>query len=381
MEQKERKPFFRRFTKKFFLFVNIVVSIVFIISCYGAQLNPSTWWFMGILNLGMPILLLLMLIFVIFWILIKPKLTILPIITILICWPSIRHVIPFNFSGAFQKQKENGRLRVMSWNVEHFDIANNKKKPQVKEDMLSLINEYKPDVACFQEMVASDSPKAINYIADIQQKLKFAGYYYTYRKDADFDMQHHFGIIIFSRFPIINIKTIDEYPHDYNSRFQYVDILYYQDTVRVFNVHLQSLRLDEKNLQYIDNPTLKSDSSLTESKTIIKKLKVGFEKRGIQAKHVREQIDQSPHPVIVCGDFNDVPNSFAYETIGDKLQNAFVEKGDGLGRTFSSISPTLRIDHIFVDERFKVEQFTRIRKKLSAHYPIIADVVLRSSLE
>lgn len=89
-----------------------------------------------------------------------------------------------------------------------------------------------------------------------------------------------------------------------------------------------------------------------------------------------EEIDKSPYPVIVCGDFNDVPNSYAYCKIGDRLQNAFVEKGSGIGRTFSNISPTLRIDNIFTDKIFTISQFTRVRNNLSDHFPIIADVSL-----
>jgi endonuclease/exonuclease/phosphatase family metal-dependent hydrolase len=96
-------------------------------------------------------------------------------------------------------------------------------------------------------------------------------------------------------------------------------------------------------------------------------------KRSVQSNSVREEIDKSPYPVIVCGDFNDVPNSYAYCKIGDGLQNAFVEKGLGFGRTFSGISPTLRIDNIFLDKKFTIDQFTRVSKKLSDHFPIIAD--------
>jgi endonuclease/exonuclease/phosphatase family metal-dependent hydrolase len=76
----------------------------------------------------------------------------------------------------------------------------------------------------------------------------------------------------------------------------------------------------------------------------------------------------------VCGDLNDVPNSYAYHTIGSGLKNAFAEKGVWLGRTFSGIAPTLRIDNIFVDKRFDVEQYIRIKKKLSDHFPILADM-------
>jgi endonuclease/exonuclease/phosphatase family metal-dependent hydrolase len=72
-----------------------------------------------------------------------------------------------------------------------------------------------------------------------------------------------------------------------------------------------------------------------------------------------------------------VPNSYAYRTIGYGMKDAFTEKGTGFGRTFSGISPTLRIDNIFVDKRFNVGQFTRIAKKLSDHFPIIADVEIR----
>jgi endonuclease/exonuclease/phosphatase family metal-dependent hydrolase len=99
-------------------------------------------------------------------------------------------------------------------------------------------------------------------------------------------------------------------------------------------------------------------------------------KRQLQADTVRASIEKSPYPVVVCGDFNDVPNSYPYETIGHGLQDAFVKKGIGIGRTFSGIAPTLRIDNIFVDKRYAVEQFIRVPKKLSDHFPIIADITL-----
>jgi endonuclease/exonuclease/phosphatase family metal-dependent hydrolase len=110
------------------------------------------------------------------------------------------------------------------------------------------------------------------------------------------------------------------------------------------------------------------------SKNVITKFKQTFLKQEGQADRVRAEIERSPYPVIVCGDFNNVPNSYPYETIGKGLQDAFVKKGSGMGRTFTGISPTLRIDNIFVDGRYSVNQFTRIRKKLSDHFPIITDI-------
>ena len=73
-------------------------------------------------------------------------------------------------------------------------------------------------------------------------------------------------------------------------------------------------------------------------------------------------------------DFNDVPNSYAYATIGKGLQNAFTKKGSGIGRTYSHLSPTLRIDNIFADKRFTIQQYLRINKEISDHLPMVTDL-------
>ena len=263
----------------------------------------------------------------------------------------------------------------MSWNVEQFNVQHYKDRPEVKQEMLNLINKYDPDIACFQEVVAGDKKKGINYFPDIQKALRFTDYLYSYSLRDDFDKNHHFGRIIFSKLPIINKQAVVNYPNNYNATFQYVDVLANNDTIRVFNVHLQSLKFSKANRTYLDEASLNSDSNITESRSIISKIKTGFIKRSVQANFIKDEINHSPYPVIVCGDFNDVPNSYAYETIGAGLQNAFVEKGWGIARTFSAISPTLRIDNIFADKKFTITQFTRVKKLLSDHFPIIADMM------
>jgi endonuclease/exonuclease/phosphatase family metal-dependent hydrolase len=225
-------------------------------------------------------------------------------------------------------------------------------------------------------MVAGDKRKGVNYFPDIQKALRFVDYLYSYSIKDDFDRYHHFGRIIFSKLPIINKQTVVNYPNDYNATFQYIDVLKGNDTIRVFNVHLQSLKFSQANLEYLDKAGINSDSNITESKSIISKIKTGFIKRSAQANFIKDEINHSPYPVIVCGDFNDVPNSYSYETIGAGLQNAFVEKGYGIARTFTTISPTLRIDNIFADKKFTVVQFTRVKKLLSDHFPILTDLIL-----
>ena len=368
---------FRRLTKRFFIALNIIAAILFLLGSYGYLFNPTWFWPIGFLTLTAFYFFLILVAFIFFWFFIRPYRVLISVIAILLAYPSINNIFPFRFSSSFAKTKQANALRVITWNVAQFNVMEDKNHPEVKKQMIELINEYQPDIACFQEMVAEDSTvKDHGHVDEFLEKMNFPDYFYSYNSKEDFWGYAHFGIIIFSKYPIINKKTISFYPNDYNSIFQFADIVKGEDTFRVFNIHLQSLRFSRENLKYIDKPTTEKAEVLKESKSIIGKFRTGFLKRQKQADRIRAEIDLSPYPVIVTGDFNDVPNSYAYHTIGRGMKNAFVEKGAGLGRTFSGISPVLRIDNIFVGNKMDVQQFQRFKKKLSDHFPIIADVHL-----
>lgn len=378
------KPLIRILTKKFFIIANISVAVLFLLGCYAQWIFTKQLWFVGLLTLSAFYFLIVLLLFFVFWLFVKSKWSLLFFVIVIAGWKHIIKIIPLRTSAEFEIQKQTAAIRIMSWNVAQFDILNYKKDHSVHDNMIDLINHYQPDIACFQEMVMADSVIDLNNsyyrkysfysIVDFENSLHFTDEYYSYNWKENYLNSQHFGIIIFSKYPIINRHTITTYPNDYNSIFQYVDIVKNGDTVRVFNIHLQSLKLNPANLQYIDNPSIESTTDIEKSKNIIIKFKRGFLRRQTQADRIKVEIDKSPYPVIVCGDFNDVPNSYAYEKIGNGLQNAFEKKGVGLGRTFSGIAPTLRIDNIFVGLQYEVNQFICISKKLSDHFPIITDI-------
>jgi endonuclease/exonuclease/phosphatase family metal-dependent hydrolase len=378
------KSIFRRFTKRFFIITNLVVAVLFLVGCYNELFFSASWWPISFLTISLFYLLIVLAIFFVFWLFKKPGYTLIFIVTAALSFNHIQNIIPLRLSSMFIIEKRLNDLRVMSWNVAQFDVMNHKERPETYNEMIGLVNQFKPDIACFQEMVCGDTLADLNTsyykkysfytLFDFLHKLRMPNYFYSYNYKDNFLSQQHFGLIIFSKFPIINRQTIRNYPFDYNSNFQYADIVKGPDTIRVFNCHLQSLKFTNTNLKYIQNPSLKTDTDLVNSKNVITKFKQTFLKQEGQADRVRAEIERSPYPVIVCGDFNNVPNSYPYETIGKGLQDAFVKKGSGMGRTFTGISPTLRIDNIFVDGRYSVNQFTRIRKKLSDHFPIITDI-------
>jgi len=370
----------RKTVKVILILINLLSAISLLLGCYGAYINNGDYWFTGLFNLASFYLLLINLAFIVFWLFVKFSLLSISLVSILVCWMPLQHVFQFRMEPPFQFEKSENSLRVMSWNVEMFHIKKHKKHPEIQYKMFQLINEMQPDVACFQEMAAADSMQKgmINYMPFFSKKMKMPYYHYSYIPHLDFDKLHHFGKVIFSRYPIIYQKTIYPEPNVYNSAFHFVDIVKGKDTIRVFNFHLQSLRFSPENKEFLYSDNIEEKNSLKETRSIVGKLKRAFMKRHWQSDQVRRYIEKSPYPVVVCGDFNDVPNSYAYNTIGNGLKNAFREKGYGLCNSFSNISPTLRIDNIFVDQRFVIKQFVRIKKKLSDHYPIVADVEMEN---
>ena len=104
---------------------------------------------------------------------------------------------------------------------------------------------------------------------------------------------------------------------------------------------------------------------------------LAFSRRTAQAILVKNKLNESPYPYLICGDFNDVPNSFTYFHIRENMQDVFLAKGFGIGRSFISLAPTLRIDYILTNRRFNIQQFDMVDEDLSDHIMLVSDVVLK----
>lgn len=368
-------PFFRKVTKSAVVTTNFMIGLLFLGGAFVRLFNPDHYWYLSLLAILLPLLIFLLLAFIIFWILFRSRWSLLSIGFLLIGWNAVINILPPRLPYKFHVGKKEGEIRVMSWNVEQFNIQNYKRFPERKALMLDLINKYDPDIACLQEVVAGENPKAINYLPDLIKQLHFKDYFFAYKLGDDFDRYHHFGTMILSKYPIVRKQLVVNNPDSYNSSFQFIDVLIGKDTIRIFNVHLQSLKFSKENRNYLDNGRI-GTSATHESESVIRRIKLGVQKRALQAAYLKDEMNHTPYSKILCGDFNDVPVSYAYELLGKNMQNAFVKKGFGLSRTFSEISPTLRIDNIFADSSFQIDQYTRVKKLLSDHYPILADMKL-----
>lgn len=367
----------RTIAKRVFIVAHIGIAALFLCSCANVFLPPEKWWFFALLGLAFPFLLLLVIVFLLFWTLFRSRWAFLSLAVLLLGFTNIRALIGFH-SGAFTPAKSEQSIRIMSWNVRWFDEQKRATKgayPKRKE-MFEFIKEQDADILCFQEYFESNRTNYSN-LKDLQ-KMNYPYYYKVIdygRKGGSIEV----GVAIFSRFPITDSFRI-RYPGPLELRAAEsliaCDIDVRGQKIRVFNTHLQSVLFQQQDYERLRTIRAADDSMLDASRSIVKKLKQGYASRSKQVDIVREQLDKSPYPAIICGDFNDVPNSYTYFRIRGDRKDAFIAGSNGIGRTFSNISPTLRIDYIMPDKQFEVLQFKRHVLPYSDHYPVVTDLRL-----
>jgi len=374
----------RILTRRVFIVLNIVTVILFLLACANAVVHPGRWWVIALLGLIFPLLLLLLVLFFILGIFMAGwrRWALLSLAALIIGWPNIHSFLAFHMGPSFNEQKAPGALRILTWNVRGFDEFTTKKKGASGHlsRMLQFIGGQHPDVLCMQEFLNSDVPADSCNISYIQERLRLP-YSFFSRDYINRGARYESGVVILSRYPIVDTSVMAYSRaggfHATESLIS-ADIHAGKDTIRVYTTHLQSVLFHSKDfhdLQIIKNV---DDSILMASKSIAKKLGYAFQHRGDQAEEVRAQLDKSPYPSVICGDFNDVPNSYTYFTIRKDWQDAFIKKGFGIGRSYKFISPTLRIDYILASPVFNVLQCRRFSLPWSDHNPVVADVELPS---
>lgn len=371
--------FLRLFTKGFFLTINVVLVLLFLVACLSPYLSPSHFWPISFITLAFPFLLTLLLLFFVCWLIFDYRYALLPLIAMLLGWKSISAYFAFHLPGQNKPATDTtSSITVMSYNVNQFGLYREKDSKYTRQAMLALIKKQELDIACFQDFYTSERKNDFNNREDISRDLRLP--YRFFSSDFNRDGMQHWGSIIFSKYPIIAADKVKMSDGPRSESLIYADILIREkDTVRIINMHLESYRFDQKDYSAIRKIKNQEDTGLVATKNIIQKMREAYVRRSRQADIVAGFIRESPFPVIVCGDFNDTPASYTYFTIKGNLQDAFLQRGFGVGRTFSGLAPTLRIDYIFADPAFRVNSFRKINADLSDHYPVITNLTLTGS--
>lgn len=368
-----------KFTDRVVLILNIIGALAMFLAYLAPVVNPARVFLPALFGLAYPYLLMLHLAFLCFWLIRLKKEILISVIVILLGWNHLNNLIPLNLrpSEIPVNASPDRFIKALSYNVRGFDIYQWNKEPEAKKEIFEFLKKEEPQLVCMQEYYTS--PKNGQTHADICNQLKYLPFNAVYHT-ADHTNKNGFGIATFSKYPIIKKSRIP-----FNSSLNaamYTDILFRSDTLRVFNIHLQSIRFQKDDYAFMDTARLKySNDQMSEIRAIGSRLKTAFSLRAEQSQIIANYIKESPYPVVVMGDFNDTPQSYAYRKISKGLQDAFRKSGRGFGNTYAGELPSFRIDYIMYSPPLLSAAFKRVKTDHSDHFPISTLLFIQEPLQ
>lgn len=345
----------RKFIYGILLITNAIVGLGYLLCAYSPYVHPVSHPYWASFGLFIPIFITLNFLFLLFWLIIKWKYALVPIAIFLLGWGGLRSYMPINLPRKASSEKV---IKVLTYNVEGFHSDNT----DVDNPILDYLNKSNADIICLQEFITGWQVS--------EDKVNAALSEYPYHKITR--LRGGDGLACYSRFPILSEQRI-AYESNFNGSILY-RLRIGEDTVTLVNNHLESNKLTTQDKEmYRELITSPHENTVkTEGRHLLQKLADAMAIRAPQADSVSRAIRESDaRHLIVCGDFNDSPVSYAHRIIGQGLNDAFIKAGFGPGFTYNKDWLYFRIDHMFVSKSFRVIQCEVDRSiDSSDHYPM-----------
>ena len=329
------------FFDKLIFSVNSLAAFLLLIAYILPYIPPKSFSLLSVLSLAVPVLIVLNIVFFLYWLFNVKKQLLLSLIVLLLGFNYITSIYKFTGSKIVE---DTENFSVMNYNVRLFNLFEWLSNDSVETDIINFIQSEKPSIVSFQEYHKNS-------------KFSLQGYE-KFEHVSDGNVKS--GQAIFSKFPIVNSGSIT-FPHTSNNAI-FVDIVKQKDTIRIYNLHLQSSKISTEVSE------LKKESS----EKLTRRIGEVFQMQQSQAELVLRHKAKCPYKVILTGDFNNTAYSYVYNQIKGDLQDTFKAAGNGFGKTFSFNMIPLRIDFILADKDFTVNGFKNYDVNLSDHYPIKA---------
>ncbi len=347
-------------------YFNFIAAILLSLLYATGKISPSEKYNLWFTIFIIPIAMVFNTVLPIVSLILKKKSSLFYIIPMVIGVPYMLSTV--GLKGYFKSGGKKGE----SFTVLNYNIANITVKPlsfsnpdSARLVLRNFILKPETDVQCYQEFINLPWSKAYNILALLEkEKLNF---YFSMEEDTSHVEYSRAGTLIVTKHPIISHGDILASSNGFN-RVSYADVKIREDTVRIVNVHLESMGLGQHDPRNTSDLQSAEDATLT----ILSKLKVGVFERSKQVKEVAEFVSRSPYPVICAGDFNDMPYSYSYQYLKKSMKNAFEETGTGMGFTYNgSTLRMLRIDNQFYSGGVRSLEFrTRDDINFTDHFPV-----------
>jgi endonuclease/exonuclease/phosphatase family metal-dependent hydrolase len=276
---------------------------------------------------------------------------------ILLGWNHVSAIYGFSFT---ESKTTTNALKLMTYNIDGVTVP----RYSVKKDGYDALNTFleteNPDILCLQEFAQDD--KQLGWQLDKSAFLK--AYPYQVRLGLN-------SVAILSKYPV---EASDFLPINKNggNGCIYADINIKGKKIRIYCVHLQSNSVSNMADKIAEQGDLKDKSTWMTGMRMIIKVRKSSKIRAKEAETIAAHSKNSPMPSIICGDFNEVPVSYAYHTLSEGKTDAFKKSGQGNGTTYRGNIPLLKIDYILADKKLKVSQNTIHKVPYSDHFPTSA---------
>ena len=350
------------------MFLNLIALAALSATYIAGSIVPNALWPLGFVAMAYPVTLVFTLLFIVYWLFRRKWFLFLNISFLVLKWDYVQATVKFNLDDSEAKEG----IKVMTYNVRLFDHYNWSNDQSTSFKAQEFIFGQRSDIICIQEFYNRKGEKfrAMDTLLSSNRVKHFHSENYKSKlKSNDF-----WGLATLSAYPIINKGQIPFYNSE-SALAIFTDVVIESDTVRIYNVHLQSIHLGNEGYAVLDEIIATQDlEDVNRGKIVLRRMKSGFQKRAEQAEILATHIEQCPFAVILCGDFNDVPTSYTYQTIVSAgLQDAFSKAGTGFGATYVRV-PFFRIDNILYSKEFVANRHTVHPYAMSDHLAVTANL-------
>ena len=346
--------------KYLFRIIAIVTSFLLLFAAYGGRVDPSIWTLPSMATLALPVVaavaLALLLLMALFrqW-----RAAVILVGAFCLSWPTLRLISPVNLINP-KPEEDKINLKVLTMNVTEF----NWRQGNHPSKNMRYILDQDADIVVIQEGLVYFS---FEYLETVKPMLEELYKKYPYRK------KHFYDVGILSKYPFEEVQSPVLAEGSLNYFIKAWDVEAPGGNVRVINMHLSSLRMTNNDRIILDSMNVPSGRK-KRIKSVMNKLDNGFLSHVPQAKAIRELLDQTDGDVLVMGDMNDTPGSYAYRTIcGDDMRDAWADTGLGPTYTFYNYHLYVKIDHILYRGGMKPLYCRRDKKGESDHYPLVSE--------